>query len=281
MQTNGVVPVKKTLVIGVVGRKKSGKTTVIEYLIRKLVKEGYSVSAAKHVNQNDFSMDVRGKDTWRHAEAGANPIISVSNLETAVLMKDGISKFSASELVKLTPETDVTVLEGFSRIILENNQIAKIVCVRDEKEYRMFEKTTEGEIIAFCSFQSVAGNVLDIQEDSKTLTRLTLEYVKREMEILEILRELPRLDCGKCGYSSCHDMATAIHQERTKMEECVPLNLKSKLKTKIVVGEVDVPIQPFVSRIIRNTFLGMVSSLKGVSVEGDENIQIKISKEPL
>ena len=272
---------KKTLVIGVVGRKKSGKTTVVEYLIRKLVKEGYSVSAAKHVNQDDFSMDVRGKDTWRHAEAGANPVISVSNLETAVLMKDGISKFSASELVKLTPETDVTVLEGFSRIILQNEQIAKIVCVRDEKEYQMFEKTTEGEIIAFCSFQSVAGNVLNIQEDSKTLARLTLEYVKREMEILEILRKLPSLDCGKCGYSSCYDMATAIHQESTKMEECVPLNLKSKLKTKIVVGKVDVPIQPFVSRILRNTFLGMVSSLKGVSIEGDENIQIKISKEPL
>jgi len=54
------------------------------------------------------------------------------------------------------------------------------------------------------------------------------------------------------------------------------LKLRSRLKTRITINNIEVPIQPFVSEIIRNTLLGMVSTLKGVSIKGNEEIHVEI-----
>ena len=71
-------------------------------------------------------------------------------------------------------------------------------------------------------------------------------------------------------------MAATIYRRRSKLNDCITLRLRSKLKTRITVNDAEVPIQPFVSEIICNSILGMVSALKGVSVSGKEEIQIKI-----
>lgn len=68
----------------------------------------------------------------------------------------------------------------------------------------------------------------------------------------------------------------AIYKRKAKLDDCVTLRLRSKLKTRITLNDVEVPIQLFVSEIIRNSVLGMVSSLKGVSIGGNEEIRIEI-----
>ena len=72
-------------------------------------------------------------------------------------------------------------------------------------------------------------------------------------------------------------MAIAIYEKKMKTSNCITLRQASKLKAKIVVNDVEVPIQHFVSEIIGNSVLGMVSSLKGVSIEGNEKVHVKIS----
>ena len=170
----------KAPIIGVVGLKKSGKTTLIESIIQELTKRGYRVATAKHVNQKGFSMDTKGKDTWRHSAAGANPVISVSDIETAILIKDGAQRFSLDRLLSFTPETDIMVLEGFSWFVLSDEQVGKILCVRNREEYEDLRKKTKGEVIAFCSAQPVGKPVLRIKEDSKILVGRTLRYIKRK-----------------------------------------------------------------------------------------------------
>ena len=59
-------------IIAVVGGRKSGKTTAVEVLVEGLVEHGYKVATVKHVSQKNFTMDTEGKDTWRHAKAGAS-----------------------------------------------------------------------------------------------------------------------------------------------------------------------------------------------------------------
>ncbi|MBE0519622.1 hypothetical protein IBX35_01075 [Candidatus Bathyarchaeota archaeon] len=47
---------------------------------------------------------------------------------------------------------------------------------------------------------------------------------------------------------------------------------------KLIV-EIDgknLPMHPFVQRIIRKTVLAMLSTLKGVKIQGNENIEIKV-----
>jgi len=67
-----------------------------------------------------------------------------------------------------------------------------------------------------------------------------------------------------------------VYRKDAKLNDCVPLTLRSKLKTKITINDNEIPIQPFVSEIIRNSILGMVSSLKGISIRGNEEIHVKI-----
>ncbi len=263
-------------IVSVVGRKDSGKTTVIESVVQELTQRGYHVGTAKHVNQKGFSIDTEGKDTWRHSRAGANPVASVSDIETAVLIRDGEDQFSPDQLFRFTSEIDVIVLEGFSRLVLDDKNIGKILCVRSREEYKDFREKAKGKIIAVCSARPMGKPVLRIKEDSPILVGRALRYIERERKISSILSRLPELNCGKCGYSSCEEMAVAIHKRKAKLSDCVTLKLRSKLRTRITINDAEIPIQPFVSEIIRNTLLGMVSTLKGVSIKGNEEICVKI-----
>lgn len=267
----------KVPIIGVVGHKNSGKTTVVEGIIQGLTKRGYRVTTAKHVSQKGFSMNIKGKDTWRHSTAGANPVVSVSDAETAVLIKNGEAKFSPDQLFRFTHEIDAILLEGFSSLVLDDENVGKILCIRDRKEYEDYSEKVKGEVIAFCSCRPLGKPILRIKEDFQILVGLVLRYIRRKRKILEILSLLPRIDCRKCGYLTCKEMAVAIYRKKAKLDDCVTLRLKSELKTKITFNDAEVPIQAFVSEIIHKSLLGMVSTLKGVSISGNESVEIRIS----
>jgi molybdopterin-guanine dinucleotide biosynthesis protein B len=266
----------KVLILGVVGHRKSGKTTVIESIVQELTKRGYRVATAKHTGQKGFSVDAKGKDTWRHSMAGANPVVCVSDVETAILIKDGEANFSLDQLFKFMPEIDVMVLEGFSKLVLNNEGIGKILCVRDREEYKEFREKARGEIIISCSTQSLGGPILSIKEDSQILVEQALKYIERKREILRILSLLPGIDCEECGRSSCKELALDIYEGKAKLSDCIILKLKPKLKTRITINDAEVPLNPFVSEIIRKSILGMASSLKGVSISGNEEVRVKI-----
>ncbi len=57
-------------IVSVVGKSKSGKTTLIEKLIQELKSRGYRVATIKHIPQG-VSFDEPGKDSWRHLQAGS------------------------------------------------------------------------------------------------------------------------------------------------------------------------------------------------------------------
>jgi len=109
------------------------------------------------------------------------------------------------------------------------------------------------------------------------LLKRVLTYINREKKISKILNCLPGLNCKKCGYPSCGEMAVDIYKKKAKLSDCVTLRLGLELRTKIIIDKVEVPIQTFVSEIIRKSVLGMISSLKGVSVKGNESVHINIS----
>jgi len=268
----------KVPVVAVLGRKASGKTLVIENLVRGLKERGFRVATAKHVNLEGFSLDEEGRDTWRHAVAGANPVVSVSDVETAILIGDGMEKFSLDDLLRFMSGVNIVLLEGFSKLVLENEDVGKVFCVRDQKEYEGYREGVKGETLAFCSLQPLEGPILRIMEDWKPLLNRVLSFIERERRVSEILEALAGLDCGKCGYKTCREMAVVISVGKAKLSDCLPLKPKSRLETRITVNGVEVPIQPFVSKIVRNSILGMVSSLKGVSLKGDEKVRVEISR---
>lgn len=184
----------KLPIVAVLGYKNCGKTAVVEGIVKELAKRGYQVATAKHVNLKGFSMDVEGKDTWRHSAAGANPVVSVSDVETAILIKNGEKGFSLDLLHKFVSEVDVIVLEGFSRLVLANEQVGKIFCVRNRQEYEAYRQKAKGEVIAFCCWQPLGRPILRIREGFKVLVRRAIRFVESKQRITKILSSLPGLD---------------------------------------------------------------------------------------
>jgi molybdopterin-guanine dinucleotide biosynthesis protein B len=62
---------QKPYIIGITGHKKSGKTTLIEYLAKGLSAEGLIVGTIK-TTSHKIEFDTPGKDTYRHRQAGAS-----------------------------------------------------------------------------------------------------------------------------------------------------------------------------------------------------------------
>jgi len=64
-------------VVSIVGRKNSGKTTLIEGIIQELKKRGYRVGTIKH-HSHDLELediDREGKDTYKHQLCGADAVV--------------------------------------------------------------------------------------------------------------------------------------------------------------------------------------------------------------
>ena len=71
-------------VVGFSGYSGSGKTTLVEQLIPALKKRGLRVSVVKHAHHR-FDIDHRGKDTFRHREAGAFEVVVASSNRLALM----------------------------------------------------------------------------------------------------------------------------------------------------------------------------------------------------
>jgi len=65
------------LLVSVAGDSGAGKTTLIEKLLRELSRRKYIIASVKHC-PHGFDLDVKGKDSWRFAEAGAKGIFLTS-----------------------------------------------------------------------------------------------------------------------------------------------------------------------------------------------------------
>jgi len=100
------------LIISVVGKSQSGKTTLIEKLIPELKKRGYRIGTVKHTF-HEFDMDKKGKDSWRHKAAGAETVVVVSKGKIAMVKNENCE--TLSDLEKYFDDMDLVITEGFKR----------------------------------------------------------------------------------------------------------------------------------------------------------------------
>jgi len=101
-------------IICIVGKKKSGKTTFIENLLPELKALGISVGTIKH-DAHSFEMDVEGKDSWRHRQAGAETI-AVSSPNRVAVIKQLEKELTLEELAEqFFADRQLVITEGFFR----------------------------------------------------------------------------------------------------------------------------------------------------------------------
>jgi molybdopterin-guanine dinucleotide biosynthesis protein MobB len=74
-------------VVSVVGRKNSGKTTLLVALAAELQRRGLRVASIKH-SHHDFEVDQPGKDSWRHFhEGGVEAVLVASPSRIALIVR--------------------------------------------------------------------------------------------------------------------------------------------------------------------------------------------------
>ena len=99
-------------VISIVGKSESGKTTLIERLIPELKRRGYRIGIVKHAHHG-FDMDHKGKDSYRHRQAGADTVMIASSSQIAMI-KD-VPGDRLEDLIPMFNDMDLLITEGFKR----------------------------------------------------------------------------------------------------------------------------------------------------------------------
>jgi molybdopterin-guanine dinucleotide biosynthesis protein B len=120
-------------VVGFAGWSGSGKTTLIEQVIPLLREAGQWVAVIKHAHCK-FDIDVPGKDSWRHRQAGACEVVVASARRTAVMREREVeAEQSLPDLIsELRPPQDGTpcwvLVEGFKFDPIPKIEVWRAAC---------------------------------------------------------------------------------------------------------------------------------------------------------
>ena len=99
--------------ISIVGKKNSGKTTLLVALVKELVRRGHKVMTIKH-GMHPFEIDQQGRDTWRHMHEGGSLATVMETPELRVLLARPTQPLGPRELANLyLADAEYVVVEGF------------------------------------------------------------------------------------------------------------------------------------------------------------------------
>ncbi|MCD5409834.1 MAG: molybdopterin-guanine dinucleotide biosynthesis protein B [Methanocellales archaeon] len=229
------------MILGVYGYSKTGKTTLITELTRRLTSEGYDIATVKHIPHKDFTVDTENKDTWLHANAGASAVVASSPAETVFIVKSGMELERITEILQKSLNPDLVLVEG-----CKDENMPKIA-------------------------------VGDIEEKPNTVFRYdgdledVLQYMKRTIGAEKIHKQLPGLNCGKCGLE-CAKLAELIYDGEKNLTDCPSF---SQLNVILEADGKEIPLGHFTRELIANVINGMLSSLKGTADASELKIMLK------
>ncbi|XRO74728.1 molybdopterin-guanine dinucleotide biosynthesis protein B [Methanocaldococcus sp. 28A] len=230
-------------VIGVIGYKDSGKTTLIEEILKHSDKK---IAVIKHSGK-DVEVDSEKTDTYRLSNAGAKVTVLSTDSKTVFFTGRRDLENILAELSNY--DIDFVIIEGFKEALKRLN-IPKIVMLKDKEGSELIDEHTAMVI------EDYNYNIDDV---------LKIIYEKATIPTMN-------LNCKHCGYN-CKTFVKAVVKGEAKWDDCVLAK-----GIKIIVDGKIIPAVPFVSKIVGNTIKAMVGSLKGVDNPKNIKIEIDISK---
>jgi molybdopterin-guanine dinucleotide biosynthesis protein B len=234
-------------VVGIVGYKNSGKTTLTGALAQELAGRGHKVAVVKHTSHQ---VDLAEKDTGTLLEV-AGQVAIVAEGRTGVFWQEAMSL--EDTLVYL--DADIVLIEGFKG----ERTYPKIACLRGEADD---VHLLDGLTIAVVGPTDRVGTpefpVFD-HDDMAAMAGL----------VESTAFKLPNLDCEGCGRETCYAMAREIVAGSGTVAECVSLHPS----VEVTIDGQPMALNPFISAIVRGTVLGLLSSLKGFR-EGKVEIEL-------
>lgn len=165
-------------IVAVVGGKHSGKTTVVEHLIKELKRRGYRVGAIKEMVRIP-TLDTPATETDRYSNAGAEAIVAVPRDETVVFIK---RRLTIKEIVPFLGGLDYVVLEGFE----SEEMLPKIIAAKTADEVNSYFD---------CSTIAVSGIITESEIETKRTASIKVPiFNSNETEALADLIEKKAID---------------------------------------------------------------------------------------
>lgn len=159
-------------VINIVGSSSNvGKTYLLEGLIKELKARGYSIATIKH-DVHGFDIDKKGKDTYKHREAGSETVI-ISSKNRLAMTKELKEETELNDIIKMVLDKDIILVEGYKKSYLR-----KIEVFRNGVSDKII--TPKEKIIAIAS---------DIKLDIKDIIVVERENYKKLADLIEKEKE--------------------------------------------------------------------------------------------
>ena len=238
-----------------------GKTSLVESITGRLSSR-YRVWTVKHVSD---SFDTREKDTWRHLKAGSEGSIALG-AGSLVVLRSEIDESVERALKEVPTGADLVLVEGFKESVLPKILLAQST---DEAEEQL-ERTS--------NVFAISGSLADLHADKSVkgvpiLGSDSVTDVVSGMVQDDQVKKLPGVDCKKCGYPSCKDMANAILKGESLLKDCRTLKISDVM---LIVDGKPVYLSEFPKSVVRNVVLGLVNSLKGFDAKKTGKITLEL-----
>jgi molybdopterin-guanine dinucleotide biosynthesis protein B len=205
-------------------------------MICEIIKRANDLKIAV-VKHTPHGIDLEGKDSAKFKEAGAEEVVLLNN--ESVHFRSGESLYG---ILKGLKNYDVILVEGF-------------------KEYKFLPKVCLGMECENCVLKDP--NVEDV-----------LSYIRREIAIERIQRELPNFNCGECNHRNCREMAEAIYRGEDEFKNCRYWNPHALISVK--VNGKDIYMGKFAQDVVIKTITGLLSAFKGVDKIEEVEIKYKL-----
>jgi len=137
-------------IIAVVGEKHSGKTTIIEQMIKQLKQRKHHVGTIKEMVRIP-TLDTPATETDRYTNAGSEITVAVPRNETVIFIK---KRLTTKEILPYLKGLDYVLLEGFE----EEKTVPKIIAAKTAEEVKEF---LDGTVIA------ISGLITESEDERK------------------------------------------------------------------------------------------------------------------
>ena len=244
-----------TRYFSIVGYSGSGKTSLIEKIVKFLVNKSYKVGVIKSMHHSGFGIDIKDKDTTKYGNAGAVLISYIAPESSGIIYKKEKQQIKIFKLIE--NEVDYVILEGFTKI----DFIPQIALIKDKDDVKKF---VNNNTVGINSYH------IDVKDNNL--------YIDSEKipELVEKLAypHIPLLNCKKCGYNSCADFYQNFLKGNTDLNNCV---VRNNDDIKVHINDKIIPLNKFASKMIKNTIKGVLKSLtRSDDIISDIEIKIKL-----
>ncbi len=165
-------------IVSMVGKKGSGKASVIELLIAFLTLKGFKVGVLKNLTRDDVEIDEPGKDTYQYRIKGAQKVILAGKKRLAIF-SNLTEEIPFDELLNLFIDFDLVFLEGYVQ-----NEFPKIEVHRKELGDFLFTERVKN-VFAICSDGEGRSNVpsFAFEQLEKLADLIENQFLKREVGV--------------------------------------------------------------------------------------------------